>query len=144
MTDDHDNARRAYHEAGHAVACIILEIPFKYVSIIPDDESDGRVIHTQEYVRDIAETASYITIYDDEGMKALDNHLINDFGGAAAEEIYSGQRVAIDGSDREDAINILIKMGYDDMTGPFPEYHDKAIGLLKKELERCSGIGLGS
>lgn len=34
----------AYHEAGHAVACHILQVPFSYVTIVPDgEESEGHV-----------------------------------------------------------------------------------------------------
>ena len=33
----------AYHEAGHAVACHLLRRAFTRVSIIPDDDSLGRV-----------------------------------------------------------------------------------------------------
>ena len=38
-----DRERVAYHEAGHAVMCYELHLPFKRVSIVPDAESAGRV-----------------------------------------------------------------------------------------------------
>ena len=48
MTNPPDDERNvAYHEAGHAVAACLLRIPFKKVSILPDDDSLGRLIHTQ-------------------------------------------------------------------------------------------------
>ena len=40
-----DQRGTAYHEAGHAVAAIALERGFQSVSIIPDDDSNGRVVY---------------------------------------------------------------------------------------------------
>src|SRR5437016_2249213 len=36
--------RTAYHEAGHAVAASWLRVPFRYVTIVPD-EQDGSLGH---------------------------------------------------------------------------------------------------
>ena len=33
----------AYHEAGHAVMCVLREMPFEYVTIVPDGASFGHV-----------------------------------------------------------------------------------------------------
>ena len=38
----------AYHEAGHAVVAIVREVPFKRVSIVPDDDSEGHVEFTDQ------------------------------------------------------------------------------------------------
>lgn len=38
-----DVERVAYHEAGHVVVCILLDIPFKYVTIVPTGDSGGHV-----------------------------------------------------------------------------------------------------
>src|ERR1700682_5391481 len=35
----------AFHEAGHAVACIYEHVPLSTVSIVPDEDSSGRVLH---------------------------------------------------------------------------------------------------
>lgn len=36
--------RAAYHEAGHVVACLALNIPFEHVTIVPDHTSKGQVL----------------------------------------------------------------------------------------------------
>ncbi len=35
----------AVHEAGHAVAAALLDMPIEHVSIVPNEDDDGRVIH---------------------------------------------------------------------------------------------------
>ena len=46
-----DQLRRAiaYHEAGHAVACITYRIRFKTVTIVPAENTLGRVAHPQHW-----------------------------------------------------------------------------------------------
>lgn len=34
----------AYHEAGHVVAHHVLGLPFEYVTIVPDEDSEGHII----------------------------------------------------------------------------------------------------
>ena len=34
----------AYHEAGHAVVCFLRDRPFRYATIVPDEEFHGRVM----------------------------------------------------------------------------------------------------
>lgn len=36
--------KTAYHEAGHVVAHHVLGLPFEYVTIIPDQDSEGHII----------------------------------------------------------------------------------------------------
>lgn len=36
--------RTAYHEAGHAVMCVKMRIPFRKVTIVPDGDSVGKVL----------------------------------------------------------------------------------------------------
>jgi hypothetical protein len=35
--------RTAYHEAGHAVAAVLMDVPFRRVTILPDAQCAGRV-----------------------------------------------------------------------------------------------------
>jgi hypothetical protein len=35
--------RTAYHEAGHAVAAVLMDVPFRRVTIVPDETFAGRV-----------------------------------------------------------------------------------------------------
>ena len=43
MTNEEQNKLHAYHEAGHAVACFIFNIPITEVSIEEDPEEPGRI-----------------------------------------------------------------------------------------------------
>jgi hypothetical protein len=39
------NERTAYHEAGHAVGCLVLGHGFECISIVPDEDSYGRITY---------------------------------------------------------------------------------------------------
>ncbi|MDP1725534.1 MAG: hypothetical protein Q8M15_02030 [Bacteroidota bacterium] len=55
-THEKKRLSNAYHEAGHAIACLELGIPFKEISIIPNDDTVGRVLLCEcELVRQLEE-----------------------------------------------------------------------------------------
>ncbi|HUZ34026.1 MAG TPA: hypothetical protein VMV19_18245 [Xanthobacteraceae bacterium] len=39
----------AFHEAGHAVAHAVLDLPFEHVTIVPADDSDGHVAYDRPH-----------------------------------------------------------------------------------------------
>jgi hypothetical protein len=70
----------AYHEAGHAIAQYVLHLPFRSVSIVPDNTTLGRLKITS------AESQNLLQI----GAKDVDCVIIAALAGRAAEERYEG------------------------------------------------------
>lgn len=76
----------AYHEAGHAAAHIILEIPFKKVTIIPEENSLGHVsfIWRKKSVKKF-DDYGILSPYDEIYFK---KQMISDLAGGVAERKY--------------------------------------------------------
>jgi hypothetical protein len=93
----------AYHEAGHAVAGYLTKNRFTKVSIIPDDDSEGRC--------DVMKWTSTLDPASDSGMRLrylLEKRVITLCGGPVAEELFTGCWPEIGSSaDMSHAIDLL-------------------------------------
>jgi hypothetical protein len=93
--DDTENAdalakteRVAYHEAGHAVACIWFEIPPDVVTIVPEGESLGYVEHNFYGISGL-----------NEDREKLEEQALIAFAGAACEALHFGKGRDVDWCD---------------------------------------------
>ncbi|MCK4627022.1 MAG: hypothetical protein KAV00_17040 [Phycisphaerae bacterium] len=100
--------KTAYHEAGHAVACIALRKRFKYVTIEPDDERNslGHIRH--------APSPDNLHPYMDNQLRFqrfVEREIMILFAGGAAEALHKG-RHNYHGSrnDRRDAIDFAFSI----------------------------------
>jgi ATP-dependent Zn protease len=92
----------AYHEAGHAVACFRLKRPFKYVTIVPDDEFHGHVKtgKTPKWFQPDVEV-------DRKTERWIQREILADFAARAAEHRHTGRASWRDASqDLRNASNL--------------------------------------
>ena len=76
----------AYHEAGHAVAAVVLELPFEVVTIVPNDKTE-----TLGHVS-IVGSLSVINLDRREFRAENRDDLIMTMAGPVAEERLRGKR----------------------------------------------------
>lgn len=104
MTDATEELRElAYHEAGHAVACVLLRLALRSASIVPDDASDGRVATRPAYAA-LERVAD--GIYAPGDFVRVCDGLVATLAGPAAEARYRGldhPTGVLSGSDRDQA-----------------------------------------
>src|SRR5687768_10085396 len=85
--NEKQNATTAYHEAGHAIAAWHLDLKFKHVTIIPEEESLGHLLHSKPpkwFRPDIEDT--------DRIRMRGERHIIVSLAGQIAEAKYRGRR----------------------------------------------------
>ncbi len=118
----------AYHEAGHAVVAHFTGLAFETVSIIEDDESWGR-----------CRTPLPEGFQPDEqgegSLEVLKNHLAVRFAGAAAQEIFTGGFVEVEGNDLNGALHLVGSLAgnTDQMNAELEEARQRAKGILHRE-----------
>jgi len=81
----------AYHEAGHAVACFLIGSGIQQVSIVPDDESFGRVRHAPAFRREDIDDWG-ITPRD---RSRLEARIVAAFAGPVAEAKGKGRELVL-------------------------------------------------
>jgi hypothetical protein len=77
--------RRAYHEAGHAVACHIVRLPYGYVTIHPDEDSLG---HMKTRLRKVRFNTN--RRLRNKERNDLESNIMALLGGFAAEKLLRG------------------------------------------------------
>ena len=96
--------RIAYHEAGHAVMHVLEHIPFRHVTIVPDEESSG-------HVHGNPQPKSFQPEWDNSTrMERRAEALVRiDFAGQVAEQILRGRKSWKQGSqcDLGNAVDML-------------------------------------
>lgn len=117
--------RTAYHEAGHAVACIAQGIKFRYVTIIPNDEgANGHIKYCMVRIPEYATNRTLI------------KHGIKTLAGTCAEKIKFGRYSHGFASDRENAVDYYIKAGIENVN----PYFLKTETLLKNHWSKVERI----
>ena len=96
--------RTAYHEAGHAVMCWWLRKHIKGISIIPEGDSLGRIVHGKPMLKDIE---GFNTFWDTHSRKhfEIERQIMVSFAGCAAESLLTGRntRAGSEGDYRQTA-----------------------------------------
>lgn len=153
--DSPDTIRTAYHEAGHAVAHYIFGVPFIRISIVPGEDYNGIVNGDGNYINKLTEDIGGVCTSDEWAIKSMDDNIKVLLAGYAAEEVHFG-----DGIDTYDekygappdviaAYEILLRLGYADLYGPFRlHYEDTVIMLREKQnweaVELLASILMGT
>jgi ATP-dependent Zn protease len=92
--------RTAYHEAGHAVAALLVRRRFKYVTVEPGDDNLGHVLY-----RRWGESFDPDLNSDSRTERRIENAVFTAFAGHAAEAIFVGRGNWIgSGQDRQTAM----------------------------------------
>jgi hypothetical protein len=155
MEDSPDIIRTAYHEAGHAVAHYIFEVPFVRISIVPGEDYCGIVNDDGNYINKLTEEIGGIFTSDAWALKRMDDNIKVLLSGYAAEEVYFGDGIGVfDGKfgappDVLAAREILIRLGYMDLYGPFRKYYEDTVVLLREKqnweaVESLASILMGT
>jgi hypothetical protein len=107
----------AIHEAGHAVAGVLLRRRFDYVTIVPDDDSLGHCAFPSEFHRIQRMIEGGANKRDDARLRLC---ILTGLAGSAAEERAFGTHQLMDEHDGETAVEIAdLLVGGPDETGPF-------------------------
>ncbi|GEM_PF-1225320 len=145
----------AVHEAGHAFAHYHFGIPFTAVSIVPDDESNGRCRTAPEAIGQVTRIAEGADCETDPADydRIIDAHIIAWYAGPAAASKYTSRQFleCLEGqsddewpweivlglfpnvSEREAYIRAMQQQALLQVTEPA---HWQAIGALADALER--------
>lgn len=113
-----DLEKTAIHEAGHAVACVLLDLEFNHATIIPGDDAKGHVDITMPgYVLDEMENGDPLT--DPKTRQHLEHHLIAILAGPIAQrkkfprsrlnstDTLKGLKVLVPGSDHSQVTRMI-------------------------------------
>ena len=132
---DDKNKSVAYHEAGHAIVAYYLNVPFEYVSIIPNEEYSGIVKFLEESFksRDMDIFMPYKNFVE------MENHVLIGLAGAAAEKVFKLDHINPDSTKRDfnSAGNLI-----DYFSGSYEETQ-KLVDIFWKKCElicRCDDV----
>jgi ATP-dependent Zn protease len=131
----------AHHEAGHAVAAVLLCHEFDYVTIVPDDDSGGHISHTRR--ADIVDAWNEGNRNSADVAQYMEHELIVTLAGSASQRLFfprsrwrygfgegtspggfipAGTRITLKDSDLQTVTDILHGLhGYDEAV--FFAYH---------------------
>src|ERR1039458_2488126 len=128
----------AYHEAGHAAISLWLGVTFKTASIVPDEESEGRVV--AEFRRWFnPDTSSHAS--QDELMRLMIHILL---AGPEAERRVAGRYDEVGaGSDWRNASNLVGKLHYSETAMGSLIQYSKAVVREAFDVKRCWSNGGG-
>ncbi len=97
-----ERTKNAYHETGHALLAHLEGVPFKYVTIKPDEDSLGHVLlipYSAKFRPDLGTNAAV--------RKRIESLVMVDFAGKCAEELHAKGRVRKGFmGDFHDAVNL--------------------------------------
>jgi len=100
----------AYHEAGHAVVAWRLCVPFRHVTIIPEEGNLGHVLRSQipKWCRE--ESDSY---NEDRARMFMEKRVQVAFAGQIAQHIHQGEPPTSysNGGDDQEVIDLAFKFG---------------------------------
>ena len=144
LTKDERLRRTAYHEAGHAVACLSLRRAFKDVSIISTEDSEGRLIH-RDWGTFEPDLISYDWVAED--VKRIRRRTFIALAGSASEWILTGRRLR-GRWESPDYTNILKKidrlyagaMGLDSDTDKMFTHYIEYMEYAAKHLLRVNWV----
>ncbi len=140
--NENDWKALAFHEAGHAVAAVVLGISITRVSIVPSIHSFGRVTHGRhEPYAALVEGAPL----NERGRQAVRAQVLMSFAGPSAEERLTGWCRSTDNDGYEQAQMLELLGGSDseilaellnlsDVSRQFVEEHWEVIGQLAEVL----------
>lgn len=136
----------AYHEAGHVVACYLLHIPFINVSIIKNEDSNGRFEIGMNHLNAVAHKLFTASRLDTNGLKFLYNDFIMYLSGYAAVEVLTDRpykfdnRDLVKGSDIRKVSDDLLTLGYTDQTDKVNELRSEALTLVKQNWAAVEAV----
>ena len=97
----------AYHEAGHAVTAVALGIALEGVSIISDEESEGRASSSAAYADWLANLEFDDSLEPEERTATYRAAAVSIYAGALSEELLTGKSVAFGDAKYEGDTNSL-------------------------------------
>ncbi len=127
----------AYHEAGHAVAGYKLHVPFRYVTIVPDEEqgSVGHVLYSA-LRPDFDSARDEMTEFRLRAM--IEPRIICALAGEAAESALTGRRhLPTATSDYCSAVDfaLVVTGGYPDEAGAYCTWlYYRVVGVVRNPL----------
>jgi len=127
----------AYHEAGHAVAGYELHVPFRYVTIIPNEEqgSAGHILYSS--LRPDFDSARY-EMTEFQLRRIIEPRIICALAGEAAQSGLTGRRHLLTATkDYHDAIDFALVAtgGNPDEAGAYCTWlYYRAVGVVRNPL----------
>lgn len=131
MTDDLSNQAIAFHEAGHAVACIVKDVGVDSVTIKPGADSYGSCIHPSVMGFEFTNVP--------ERRRIARDCIIIAFSGVPAERLISPDAPDTHGSGDEENANWLSREFHvfpRRMQNVGDEYHEEYLDRLRNEARR--------
>ena len=125
----------AYHEAGHAVAGYELHVPFRYVTIVPDEEqgSAGHILYSR--LRPDFDSARY-EMTEFQLRRIIEPRIICALSGEAAESGLTGRRHLLTATeDYHHAVEFALVAtgGSPDEAGAYCTWlYYRAVGVVRK------------
>jgi len=125
----------AYHEAGHAVAGYELHVPFRYVTIIPDEEeSSAGHIRYSDLRPDFDSARDEMTEF--QLRRIIEPRIICVLAGEAAESRLTGRRHLLTATgDYRSAVDLAMAVtgGNPDEAGAYCTWlYHRALGLVRQ------------
>lgn len=136
MSDGESDKLRsvAYHEAGHAVVCVVLRHAFDYVTIIPDGDSLGRVV---TYRRKGAHES--LCWGDPRALRWAERDFIVRTAGGIAQEAATGRGAESD-SDHQGIIDFVLCGPDGEARSLYAEYQARARRILEAHWDAVEGV----
>jgi len=100
--------RTAFHEAGHAIACIGVRKAFKNVTIVPSEEYAGVIQPHRKWLNFDPSMTSYD--WDPKELNRIRKDIFISLGGPAAASIHIGRAIRRNwnpGSDHDNVLDVL-------------------------------------
>ena len=99
----------AYHEASHAVCSFILHLPFIRISILPQDDSDGRVSYPEDLPQKLLAVEFDL---NKRNIHRAEAHIITSYAGVIGEAKFLGAEPHdISYSDQDLIIDLALCLG---------------------------------
>jgi ATP-dependent Zn protease len=119
----------AYHEAGHAVVSWALGVQFDAVSIVPDNDTRGRVTCGNWFDPD-----------DYDNADLVERHLVVTWAGPLAESIHTGTEMEPEGTDRDTLVDLALHVAGPDTTGYLMALRQRTRDALRAHWEAVTAV----